>query len=432
MAFNPLKEKGTPLDKQMRNWEQIVRLPYDKHDVDPYTRTRQILINGIEMEAWMFKHCVARHMDNEDIKNAIARTRLIEDQQQTTINWLIPADQTILESTLAYEQVATDLTAYLSQIETDDYVRKVFDFGLLEDFDHLYRYSQMYQVLENKDPNVILKGMTDVFPGRPTQDHHNDPTLRLRKHYDKNTAKPATKVNILTLLAGEQQTHNFYKEHGMEYGNPTLRKLYAEIGQVEEEHVSMYESLIDPNETLLEKLLLHEFTEVCNYYTFVQQEKDQRIKDIWEMFLSHELEHLRLASEMIKKYEKRDPEEIIGTDIHEPSRFESQKNYVEKVINEQVDLRLTDSAKKDFTKYENLPSDWPSYSVQEFLNSEGSPSEMAVRIHSMTEGRDLVRAGDDLQKKETGILDRGLDKVEAPNTVSPQELEEMIKKVKVK
>ena len=56
MAFNALKEKGLPLEKQLRNWHLIVREPYNKNEVDCYTRIRQILMNGIEVEAWNFKH----------------------------------------------------------------------------------------------------------------------------------------------------------------------------------------------------------------------------------------------------------------------------------------------------------------------------------------------------------------------------------------
>jgi hypothetical protein len=41
-----------------------------------------------------------------DIKALQARIRRVEDQQQTTINWLNAGDQTILETTLGYEQVA--------------------------------------------------------------------------------------------------------------------------------------------------------------------------------------------------------------------------------------------------------------------------------------------------------------------------------------
>lgn len=64
---------------------------------------------------------------------------------------------------------------------------------------------------------------------------------------------------------------------------------------------------MDPNETWFEKLLLHEFVECANYYTCYTTEEDPNIKPIWEMFLAFELEHLRIAGEMIKKYEKKDP-----------------------------------------------------------------------------------------------------------------------------
>ena len=426
MAFNPLQEKGTPMEKQLRSWNDIVKHPYDKKEVDAYTRTRQILMNGIEIEGWIFKHNLARMIDNVDLKQHIARTRHVEDQQQTTINWLAPHNQTVLETTLGYEQVAVDLTAYLAQNEPDEYVRKTFDFGLLEDFDHLYRYSQMAGIIENSNPNEILQNKTDVFPGRPTQDHHNDNGLRIRKHYDKNTASPQTKVNILTLVSAEQQTHNFYKAHGFMYANPTLRKLFAEIGDVEEEHVSMYESLMDPTESVFEKLLLHEFTEVCNYYTCMQQEKDERIKKIWEEFLSYEIGHLHSAAELFKKHENRDAEEIIGNKVVEPNKFISQKDYVAKVLREQCDLRLTDGKDMGYTKKDELPDNWPSFRAQEIMNAGGAPSEMVVRMSSMTEGRDVIIASQDLANQEIEILEKGLDRVQAPDTVNPKELEKMI------
>ena len=87
------------------------------------------------------------------------------------------------------------------------------------------------------------------------------------------------------------------------YGNNVLRKTYAEIKDVEEEHVTMYESLIDPTESLYEKLLLHEFTEVCTYYNCYEDEENEHLKKIWELFLNFELEHLRIASDLFKKYE---------------------------------------------------------------------------------------------------------------------------------
>jgi rubrerythrin len=423
MSFNPLKEKGIPLGKQFRTWKQITQLPYRKQDVDAYTRCRVILMNGIEMEAFAFSHAFARNLADMDLKGQLAYVRRVEDQQQTTINWLNPADQTVLETTIAYEQVAIDLTAYLARHEPDQYVKEVFDFGLLEDFDHLYRYSQFLDLVEGKDPNEILQGKTDVFPGRPTQDHHNDPLLRLRKHYEKNKASPISKAHILTLMAGEQQTHNFYKAHGFQYGSPELREIYAEIAEVEEEHVTQYESLMDSTETWIEKWVLHEFTECANYYTCYTTEVDPRIKQIWELFLNYELEHLRIAGEALRKYENREPEEIVGDSLPTPATFEENKQYVRRVLEDQARKRLAAGGAFAFVK--DLPADWPSYPYQRVVNADGAPTEQAVRYRMESAGQELLRVDDAWVARAPEFRIDALDAEIAPNT-APRTADDLI------
>jgi hypothetical protein len=38
-SFNPLKERGIPIDKQFRNWAELVGKPYDAHNgsLHPHT-----------------------------------------------------------------------------------------------------------------------------------------------------------------------------------------------------------------------------------------------------------------------------------------------------------------------------------------------------------------------------------------------------------
>lgn len=414
--MNFLEEKGIPLEKQIRTWHDIVKRPYNRMETDCYTRTRQILMNGIETEAWSFKHCFVRKSPDSELNKLLVNIRRIEDMQQTTINWLCPFNQSVLDTTLGYEQVAVDLTAWLAQNEPDDYVKETFNFGLLEDFDHLYRYSQFAYLIEETDPNDILQHKTDVLIGRPTQNHHNENSIRIRKPYDKDKTSPITKVNILTLISGEQQTHNFYAEHGFMYGNTDLKRLYAEICDVEEEHVTMYETLIDPNETMLEKWLIHEFTEVCNYYNCYKDETDKKLKLIWEEFMQMEIGHLKYAADTFKKYEKRDPEEIIGTNEVLPCHFESQKEYVTNILENEVDKRLNKN--QDYTKIKNLPEDWKSYKVQETVSKDGAPSEQAIRLSVKSIGRDIACADEKLIKKQPELLEKGLEeKSQAPNTV---------------
>jgi hypothetical protein len=413
---NPFKEKGVPLEQQVRTWKQVVQPPYIKQNVDAFTRCRIILMNGIENEAAVFLHGFARVTPDDELKRQLAWVRRIEHQQQNTINWLNPADQSVLETTLGFEQVAIELTAYLSRTEPDPYLKQAFDFGLLEDFDHLYRFSQALDLVHGKDPNEILQGRTDVFPARPTQDHHNDPALRILKHYDAKTAAPLSKANVLTLLAGEQQTMNFYKTVGNLYGSPEVRQLYAEISEVEEEHVTQYESLMDPTETWVERWVLHEFTEVANYYTCYSTEVDPRIKQLWEMFLDFEIEHLRIAGEALKRIENRDPWELCGTDLPTPATFETNREYVTRVIAETTDMRLLSDG--TWARVPQLPQNWPSHRYQGMVHAEGAPSEAVVELRMRAAGAELVRTGDKALAKRAGeVRIGGLDGNDAPNTV---------------
>src|SRR4029450_7514666 len=100
MPFNPLDQKGIAVPDQFRNWSELNAMPYDKHTVDPYTRTRVILMNGIEVESIIFSHQFARHTDNLEIKQKLARSRRIDQQQQKVVNGLNPGTQTPLETTI--------------------------------------------------------------------------------------------------------------------------------------------------------------------------------------------------------------------------------------------------------------------------------------------------------------------------------------------
>ena len=63
---------------------------------------------------------------------------------------------------------------------------------------------------------------------------------------------PLSKLHALTIMAAEQQTHNYYMNIGPLFSDPMARLLYAEIASIEEQHTTQYESIIDPTEGWLE------------------------------------------------------------------------------------------------------------------------------------------------------------------------------------
>jgi rubrerythrin len=262
----------------------------------------------------------------------------------------------------------------------------VYRFGLLEDFDHMHRYSALLDRLEGKDSNNILQCYTDILPGRPTMVEHRAPEDDLRRPFDRTTAAPLTKLHALMITAAEQQTHDYYMNVGPLFADPLARQLYAEIASIEEQHVTQYECLLDPQQSMLENWLLHEAMEAYNYYSCVQQEPNPRIKKIWERMLDYELEHFRIVAELFKQHERRDPQEITGAKLPDPMPFASQREFVRATLANEGDLRARS------TEIVPIEEEGPaSVAYREQMNADGSPSETVASGYNWRPGTELNR-----------------------------------------
>jgi hypothetical protein len=390
MAINLLQDKGIALDKQQLNWKDMVGKPISKLDDDAFTRVRIILMNGLELDSLRTKQIAIRQ--NLEARLPLAELMRIEQHQATTINWLIGADHSPIETTIGYEQTAIEVTASVAQLEPDEYLAQGYRYALLEDFDHLYRYTALLDRLEGKDANNITQGYTDIVPARATLFHHRAPEHDLLEPYGPDAAL-ATKLHALTLTGGEYQTHDYYMNIGPVFADPLARQLYAEIASVESQHITHYGSMLNPNETPLEKLLIGEACEIWNYAGCMEQETNPRIRAIWEKFLDYELGHFQVALNLFKDIERRDPQEVLGDGrLPQFIQFESQRAFVRRVVETETQLR------KDGTRFvEEAEEGKSSLDYRAAINAAGSPSETVAATYSWMAGTELMRESEATQ-----------------------------------
>jgi len=384
MSFNPFKERGVPVDRQLRNWSELNVKPFNKGDTHPYTKARIILMNGIEVEGALFSHQFSRNLADLELKKQLALTRRVEQQQQKVINWLCPGDQSPIETTIGYEQVAVDLTAFLAANVPDPYVKQVFDFGLLEDFDHLYRYANLLELTQGIKAEKLVGKYTEIIPGRPTVKEHRHPYDDVREPCDRMMADPLTKLYILTLVAGEQQTMNFYMNLGNTLEDQLGRGLYQEIAMIEEQHVTQYGALMDPDTPWIENALLHEYNEAWLYWSFLQEEQDRHVKPIWELHLGMELTHLQQLGKAAEKLGV-DVAEVVPEIFPAPLKFSSQVEYVRGILATQVEFNAVGT---EIGPPDQLPENERYQQVQHLLNDKGAPSEEVIKQNRKRNGQD--------------------------------------------
>lgn len=386
--MNPFLEKPILIEKSFQNFTEMYPRSYDKREVDPYTKTRIILMNGTEFEANWFSHNFARSVTNNDLRRELALTRDIEKQQQLKISLLKPKNESILEHTISYEQLAVDLTAELAQRELDCNVKTALDFALLEDFDHLYRYANLLEMEQGVYAEWLVGRYTEIMPGRPTIAEHRYPLDNVKRNINSKTADVFTTLSTMIITAAEQQTMNYYMNVTNFANNEISRKLYQEIALIEEEHVTQYESLTDANSTYLEKLLWHEYCECYLYWSCCVSETDEYVKKIWEENLQYEIAHLHKAVELLKKYENKNYDEVIPNgEFPAPLTLKENVEYVRKILGNTVQYT---SVKEDYLKINALQSDADFFRFQNIIapTDDIVPSHIVIEEFIRRYGRD--------------------------------------------
>lgn len=388
MAFNPFNEKPQNLDALFMDWEKIYPISYGKDDVDAYTKVRCVLCNGAEFEAVWSKHQFSRHEPNNDLRREIALLRKQEQQQQKRVACLKPLDETVLEHTLTYEQLAVDLTAFMGKRAKDEYFKKALDFALLEDFDHLYRYANLLNLEQGTPAEKLVGSYTEIMPARPTISQHRYPFDEIKRHINFKTAENITKLDVSIIVAAEQQTMNYYMNQGQFHSSDEGRKLYSEIAMIEEEHVTHYGSLIDTNQTYLECLLNHEYSECYLYYSMYKDETDKHIRKIWEEHLLTEIAHLHKAAELLENYEHKNWRQVIANgDFPDLISFAPQKDYVREVLKTTVGLT---SDLENYRDVGDMDGGSNFFKYQKIVNSDvdAVPTHRVIKSHISARGAD--------------------------------------------
>jgi hypothetical protein len=383
VTLDLMKERGTPLDEQAFDWGDLVRAPISKLNDDAFTRARVQLMVALESEAVRFQHACARSCAH--LRRPLARVRRVEHHQQTLVHWLMPPDMSPVETSIGLEQTVVEVTAALAEREPDAYLAQVYRFAMLEDFDHIYRYAALYDRVEGKDANIILQCYTDILPGRPTIEEHRAPEDDLRTPYDRATTDPMSKLHALTLLAAENQGRDYFASIGPLFADPVARMLYAEIASIEEQHVTQADAIIDPDETWIEKWLLHEAAEVYAYYSCLEGEPNTRLRAIWERFLAYELGQLHFVMDLFREIEKRDPAEVLPAALPAPLAIKNHRDFLRKTVATEAHLRASGPAFVDAE-----PPESPSIAYRRRMNERGSPSQIVAAGYRYQPGTELA------------------------------------------
>jgi hypothetical protein len=330
MALDVLNEQGTFLEDQTVAWRDLVQAPYSRLDDDAFTRVRVLFMNAVEAHALHMNQ--AASLSQGGLRMSLAAVSRAEHLQQVAVNDLNPADQSILETTIGYQQAAVELGAAMAQAEPDPFLGKTIRLGMLEDLDHLYRFSALLDRLEGQDANTVLQCYTDIRPGRRglLADTSEAPVA------SAPVVNPMSKVHVNLLLALCCQMRNYCLNAAPTCSDATARLLYAEVATSLEERARALVSFLDPSATWLERWMLMEASEAYAYWSCLKSEENPRIRELWDRFLGFELGHCRLVADHLRTQEGRNADAFLPGSFAEPLPFRSQRDFIRQCLEKEI------------------------------------------------------------------------------------------------
>ena len=181
---------------------------------------------------------------------------------------------------------------------------------------------------------------------------------------------------------------NFYMNVSATYPDELGRKLYQEIGMIEEQHVTHYGSLLNPGMTWLENLLVHQYVECWLYWSCHETETVPHIRQTWAMLLEQELTHLRTAENLLKQYEGKQWQQVIPDgNFPEPLKLESNIDYVRGVLASSVQ---NTTCRENYVDVADLPprSDFSEYQKRVNGNVQNVTSHAVIEQYIAGHGQD--------------------------------------------
>lgn len=340
--FNPLDHRGIPLDRQTADWRELAVTAVDPEQVEPYTRCRIVAMSGVENAAVRFDRQVGQLAGDPELRGRFELLRSVEARQRHAVAGLLAQPRTVLETALTYEEAAVDLDSWLARAEPDRPRRQVYECDALEDFQHVYRYAELLDALRRSRSGHLVDEVTGMLPDRPPR----EPQSREPESREAATGEPADEpappdlvstLNAITMLAIEQQTADFYDSVDADVLEPPVRPVYREVSWAERGQVDRHRALVDPGSSRWEELVVREYNECRLYYAFLDQESDPRIRAVWELNLQMELAHLRLAGDLLRRFDGREPEEVVGAGLPDPPGFDANRRFLHRLLAIHVD-----------------------------------------------------------------------------------------------
>ena len=286
--FDPLDHPGIPVDHHGRHWHEFDVEPVDTRATDPYTLRRISMVAAVEANAEHFDRQFANRVQDADARRSVSSLGDATAERRQHMAGIRAPARSAAEDAIDRERAAFDMAGWAARNEREPDRSSAYRQQAWQHLERLRRYAQFGDRAHLPWANQIAEEVDGLWPPQPTAP-------------GRSRAPSAPATQPLSLL------HDWMVHAGDRWA----------AGHRPE-----------PREGGWEALVVHESASCYLYYAFMAEEDDRRLRPMWELHLQMQLAHLRAASDLLRRYCGRDPQEVIGEGLPEPVSLRTDRPLV--------------------------------------------------------------------------------------------------------
>lgn len=270
---------------------------------------------AVEQSQWENYYRFLAMTSDKDLQKLFGKIAFNEEEHLSKIGSIADPNMTPMESSIALQITAIHGFSEAAQLETVDILKDTYDYILLDHIAQMKMLSEsasrmipkgsIFQMMGSMEGSTRTeaktekhkKGTLKIKEGRPIEKQFIPMSDIYKQPLDKDIVDVASFVNAHTLIANEMQLRNEYQMFRKVIPSNDMRKLLNMGTAVENIHITMLKSLMDPATTLLEHAMIGELMEIKAHREGMQFAKSESAKDAHEYALKEDEEHLSWLSE---------------------------------------------------------------------------------------------------------------------------------------
>lgn len=334
---------------EMENYEDIksalqgtISEPYS-WKMRPDLRNKLTAAYTLERQQMINYDYAMLHSSDELFRDFCARAEMEEELHQAMLGTLFGSNLSPWDLLVRTEMSFMQHMSTIVQSEQNVAVKSAINYILLDHINHARSLAD--NLARFGLDEELISEIRELPQGRELSQQFVETKDLLKTPYSE-TDDVVTKVNLRLARAWEISIRELLQSVLLAAPVDQVKLVCRELSVIENEHITIINSMINTHESQLESAFYDELAEVTILNRMFAAEKEKSAREVYEFIISEDERHLKILGGMLYDLEGKDPGELSSSKALYAQPRKTAENYLKDIASKELGVRAADISRR--------------------------------------------------------------------------------------